>query len=259
MPAVRAEAFRMCLVLLAVDPDGDVPLIVAANRDERHDRPADALAWWSDRPGVLAGRDRVAGGTWFGVGADGRFAAVLNDHRFPPPTGAPSRGGVVPGFLESPDPVARLHVLVAERERYAGFHLLGGCAAGIHYCARVTDAPIVLGPGLHTVDNTGLDIDDPRSARARWRIGSLLEAAGDPESILAALADEEDPGSGGGDRRPIFIRDPVFGTRCSTVLRVDADGLATCHERLFDATGAVSGESSASWQCERVATAVCRD
>lgn len=249
----------MCLVLVAVDPRGDVPIIVAANRDERHDRPADALGWWSDRPGLLAGRDRVAGGAWFGVGANGRFAAVLNDHRFSPPAGAPSRGELVPGFLESSDPTARVHALVAERERYAGFHLLGGSAAGLHYCARVSDTPVALGPGLHTVDNSGLDVEDPRSMRARRRIGSLLAAAGDPQDIFAALADAAGPGAGDGDRRPIFIRDPVFGTRCSTVLHIDAEGFATCHERRFDATGALTGESSARWQCTPMATAVCRD
>ena len=169
----------MCLVLVAVDPHGDVPIIVAANRDERHDRPADALGWWPDRPGMLAGRDRVAGGAWFGVRADGRFATVLNDHRFPAPAGAPSRGELVPGFLESRDPVARVHALVADRERYAGFHLLGGSAAGLHYCARLTDTPVAPGPGLHTVDNSGLDIDDPRSARARRTLGSLLSFGDD--------------------------------------------------------------------------------
>ncbi|MFW5969442.1 MAG: NRDE family protein [Halofilum sp. (in: g-proteobacteria)] len=249
----------MCLVLVAVDPHGDVPIIVAANRDERHDRPADALAWWPDRPGILAGRDRVAGGTWFGADAGGRFAGVLNDHRFPPPVDAPSRGELVPAFLESPDPAAWIHALVAARERYAGFHLLGGSAAGLHYCARGCDAPVILGPGLHTVDNSGLNVDDPRSARARRRIGSLLLAAGDPEDILAALADTAEPGTGTGDRRPIFIRDPAFGTRCSTVLRIDAGGEAICHERRFDGTGTVTGESSTRWRCTRMATAVCRE
>lgn len=249
----------MCLVLVAVDPHGDVPIIVAANRDERHDRAADALGWWSDRPGILAGRDRAAGGTWFGVGADGRFAVVLNDQRFPQPAGAPSRGRLVPGALESPEPMAWFQTVAAEREHYAGFHLLGGTAAGFHYCARVTDAPVTPGPGLHTIDNTGLNIDDPRSARARRKLGQLLVGAGDPMEILAALGDTGDPGTGDGDRRPLFIREPVFGTRCSTVLRIDAGGFATCHERRFDASGAVKGESSAAWQCTSMATAVCRD
>lgn len=249
----------MCLVLVAVDPLADVPIVVAANRDERHERPADALDWWSDRRGILAGRDRVAGGTWFGIGADGRFAALLNDHRVPPPARAPSRGELVPAFLETGRPGVWVHELVAERERYAGFHLLVGSVTGLQYCASATGEPIPLAPGLHTVDNSGVDVEDPRSAWARTRIGPMLDGANEPDAILERLGDCSFPGSGNGDQRPVFIRDPVFGTRCSTVLRIDASGHVTCRERRFDAAGAITGESTASWQCTRMATAVCRD
>lgn len=249
----------MCLVLVAVDPLAAVPIVVAANRDERHDRSADALGWWTDRQGVLAGRDRVAGGTWFGVGADGRFATVLNDHRFAARADAPSRGELVPTFLGTDRPGAWLHELVARRERYAGFHLLAGSEAGLHYCASATGEPIPLSPGLHVIDNAGLDVDDPRSARARDRIGPVLEGAGEPDRILERLGDPAPPGSGIGDRRPVFIQDPVFGTRCSTVLRIDASGYVTCRERRFDSGGTVTGESTASWQCTRMAPAVCPD
>lgn len=249
----------MCLVLVTVDPHGDVPIVIAANRDERHDRPADPLGWWPDRPGILAGRDRVAGGTWFGAGGDGRFGTVLNDHRFPAPAGAPSRGGLVPAYLESARPRTWMDGLVAERRRYAGFHLLAGDAAGgLQYAASIAAEPVMPGPGLHTIDNAGLDMDDPRSARARSRLGPVL-GDGEPEAILERLGDCERPGDGQGDCRPIFIRDPVFGTRCSTVLRIDATGFATCHERRFDAHGATIGESAVSWQCADAAVAICRD
>lgn len=249
----------MCLVLVAVDPHGEVPIVVAANRDERHERPADALGWWADRPGILAGRDRVAGGTWFGVGGDGRFATVLNDHRVPAPVKAPSRGGLVPGFLESPHPTEWLHALAEDRAGYAGFHLLvGGGAAGLQYCASTATGPLPLGPGLHTIDNAGLDVDDPRSERARERLAPVMRG-GEPETILDRLGDHGAPREGAGDRRPMFILDPVFGTRCSTVLRIDAGGFATCHERRFDARGEVTGESVVSWQAARSAVALCRD
>lgn len=249
----------MCLVLVAVDPKGDVPVVVAANRDERHDRAADALGWWADRPGILAGRDRLAGGTWFGAGSDGRFATVLNDHRFPAPAGAPSRGELVPAFLDTTHPRAWLDGLVVQRQRYAGFHLLvGGGATGLQYCASIAAEPVTLAAGVHTIDNAGLDIDDPRSERALSRLGPVLDG-GEPEAILERLADCGRPADGQGDRRPIFIRDPVFGTRCSTVLRIDAAGNATCHERRFDAHGSMLGESTVSWPCVRSTVAVCRD
>jgi uncharacterized protein with NRDE domain len=53
----------MCLIVLAWRAHPDHPLIVAANRDEFHARPAAAAAFWQDRPAILAGRDLKAKGT----------------------------------------------------------------------------------------------------------------------------------------------------------------------------------------------------
>ena len=68
----------MCLVLLAVGARPGLPLVVAANRDEFHARPSAAAHRWPGAAGVVAGRDLEAGGTWLGVAAGGRFAAVTN-------------------------------------------------------------------------------------------------------------------------------------------------------------------------------------
>ena len=64
----------MCLILLAWRAHPDYPLVVAANRDEFFARPAAEAGWWQDHPGVFAGRDREAGGTWLGLSRSGRFA-----------------------------------------------------------------------------------------------------------------------------------------------------------------------------------------
>ena len=57
----------MCLIVFAWRPEHPQPLIVAANRDEFYARPSLALAHWEDRPGIYAGRDLKAGGTWLGI------------------------------------------------------------------------------------------------------------------------------------------------------------------------------------------------
>ena len=57
----------MCLILFAFRAHPDYPLIVAANRDEFMDRPTEPAQFWKDHPDVLAGRDRVKGGTWMGI------------------------------------------------------------------------------------------------------------------------------------------------------------------------------------------------
>ena len=69
---------RMCLILFAYRVTPEAPLIVAANRDEFYDRPAQCAHFWPDVPGLLAGRDQTAGGTWLGISRQGRFAAVTN-------------------------------------------------------------------------------------------------------------------------------------------------------------------------------------
>src|SRR5256886_12748441 len=91
--AAQGGALRICLILLGWRVRRDFPLIVAANRDEFHGRPAAAAAFWSDRPGILAGRDLQALGTWMGVSRSGRFAAVTNYRGPPEPSAAPVRGG----------------------------------------------------------------------------------------------------------------------------------------------------------------------
>ncbi len=69
----------MCTVVLLRRPGHAWPTIIAANRDEAVDRP-----WrppgrhWPDRPGVLAGLDEEAGGSWMGLNEAGVAAAILN-------------------------------------------------------------------------------------------------------------------------------------------------------------------------------------
>ncbi len=48
----------MCLIVLAWRVHPSFPLVVAANRDEFHARPAAAVSFWGDRPGILADSPR---------------------------------------------------------------------------------------------------------------------------------------------------------------------------------------------------------
>ena len=84
----------MCTVVLLIRPGHDWPVMLAANRDERLDRAWDAPAeHWGGHPGVIAGRDRTAGGTWMGINRHGVVAAVLNRQgSLGPAPGKRSRG-----------------------------------------------------------------------------------------------------------------------------------------------------------------------
>ena len=62
----------MCLAVIALNAHARFSLIIVANRDEYHDRPALPAQIWPDNPQILAGRDLRAGGTWLGLAATAR-------------------------------------------------------------------------------------------------------------------------------------------------------------------------------------------
>src|SRR3954467_14350846 len=93
----------MCLIVFGWQAHPEYPLIVAANRDEFHGRPAAAAAFWPDKTAILAGRDLEAKGTWMGVARNGRFAAVTNYRGATEPRAVESRGALVRRFLEGSD------------------------------------------------------------------------------------------------------------------------------------------------------------
>src|SRR4029450_12156404 len=97
----------------------------AANRDEFHARSAAPAAFWEDRPGILAGRDLEARGTWMGISRSGRFAAVTNFRGAREPRAAESRGGLVSAFLfNGVSPGEYIAQVKSKAEAYSGFNLL---------------------------------------------------------------------------------------------------------------------------------------
>jgi uncharacterized protein with NRDE domain len=107
-----------------------------------------------------------------------------------------------------------------------------------------------LTPGIHGLSNGGFDVPWPKTLQVGQAITDwLIVGELDVESLLAALRDEKPAPS---PRRPelgpephfapVFIRDAVYGTRCSTVVTVDRQGRGTIAERSFDADGRAAGE-----------------
>src|SRR5206468_12767125 len=75
------------------------PLVVAANRDERLDRPAAAPFLWSGSPRFIAPRDELAGGTWLGLNEHGLFVGLTNRAGAAPDPTRRSRGLLVTDAL----------------------------------------------------------------------------------------------------------------------------------------------------------------
>lgn len=245
----------MCLIVFAWKVHPDYPLVVAANRDEFRHRPARAAHWWDDAPGVLAGRDLEAGGTWIGVTRAGRFAALTN-RRDPARrvTDAPSRGALVLRALTGARaPRETLAEIAADSGRYAGFNLLAGDLRELAVHDNDSGDVRPLSPGLYGLSNAWLDTPWPKLVLARARLAEALATIPDPEPVLALLRDDLPapdhllPNTGVGieaERRlsPVFLRDAHYGTRSSAMILFGADGRASLREWTWDARGEPAGE-----------------
>lgn len=246
----------MCLIVVAWRARADIPLVVAANRDEWRERPAEPAHWWPDHPEIFAGRDLQAGGTWMGITRGGRFAAVTN---FRDPSDkrstARSRGGLVTEFLLGADSPARfLSSLSARAREYNGFNLILGDRASLFYYGSREGEPRAIEPGVHGLSNHLLDEPWPKVVRGRSRMEAALSSPGaDPTPALFDLLsdvgsapDDELPNTGVGmawERRlaSALITGEEYGTRVSTVLTVAAPGSVTFEERGRAADGFVTG------------------
>lgn len=253
----------MCLIVLALGLRPDLPLIVAANRDEFHQRPSEALGDWPDHPGVVAGRDREKGGTWLALHRDGRFAALTNvrdpTRRHPSPR---SRGALVSEFVTGTVSAAdAARAAVAAGSAYDGFNLLLCDGQALWYATNREEAPQQLSAGIHGLSNHRLGTAWPKVRRARNALREAL--AEEPRqletALLRLLADETpvddaelpDTGVGLEWERLLatpFIRAHHYGTRASTVVLWGASGEVLMVERRFGPGGIPQGETRRTLQ-----------
>ena len=214
----------MCLIVLGWRVLPDYPLLVAANRDEFHGRPAASAAFWSDRPSILAGRDLEANGTWMGLARTGRFAAVTNYRGAREPRAIESRGALVTKFLESGASAAEyVNDLVPRSAAYSGFNLLATDGAELWWLSNRGGEASRLEPGIHGLGNTLLDAPEVEDAKRRFE--AAITPAPAVEPLFEALLDAK-------------IVNAEYGTRCSTILLKRGDGRMHYAERGFSPDGA---------------------
>jgi uncharacterized protein with NRDE domain len=252
----------MCLILIGWRAHPEYPCLLAANRDEFHGRPSAPAGWWE--AGILAGRDLKEGGTWLGVTRHGEFAALTNfrDGRARR-SDAPSRGTLVTEVLEARRPVAdTLRHLREVGPRYNPFNMIvsDGERLGIYESVRGEGRE--LAPGIYGLSNDVLDTPWPKVRNAKSGLAAALADAYDDAAILRFLRDDrraedtELPRTGVNlewERllSSAFVRADDYGTRCSTVLRIDRLGQASFDEWSWDPSGAESGRQSFRFSIER--------
>jgi uncharacterized protein with NRDE domain len=247
----------MCLIGIAYRAHPKHDLVLAANRDEFHDRPSAAAAPWADEPKIFGGRDLKQKGSWLAVSTAGRLAAITNVRRMvPPEPSAPSRGGLVRKFLESGASAAEFaRELADDAENYSGFNLLLYDGAELRY---VTNAPQfrdeAVTPGVHALANATLDTPWPKVrrlqaalegwSRDKWEsFTPLFKALGD--RTPGAEGELPDTGVGKSLEKLLsapFIVSPNYGTRCSTIVAIGG-GKIDFAERRFERSGLEAGKT----------------
>jgi uncharacterized protein with NRDE domain len=249
----------MCLIAWNWQPGSATPLLLVGNRDEFYVRPTEPLHHWPNTH-IRAGRDVQAGGTWLGVAsteAGGVRLAALTNYRsaLPPSQTAPSRGELVANFLQS-NLSAEVHLkgLQPLASTYNPFNLLvfdGHTLLGLESrSARI----VTLQPGIGAVSNANFHTPWPKLRQLTARLAANVERGETADEQLwpllqsrTAATDAALPHTGvplplERALSPVFIATPGYGTRASSIVRVEKNAVQFSEQR-FGADGAM-GQTS---------------
>ena len=248
----------MCVAAVAWHAHPRWQLVAIGNRDELHERDSAPLARWAESD-ILAGRDLVGGGTWLGVSETSRFALITNRRGFGDPDLAKrSRGELATALLHG-------DAVPAPLQSYNAFNVLAAGPGGLAYLTnRPEPLRAPLGHGVYGLSNGALDEPWPKTLALKQAVTDWLAADDDPEALFAALRDQTLPSLGVPPTQmseqtyeprdtPPFIRHPLYGTRCSTVVTVDFEGRGIIVERRFSGAGEDSGETRLGFDWTRCA------
>ncbi len=180
----------MCTVVILIRSDR---VMLAANRDERIDRPWDPpAAYW---PGMLGGRDRMAGGTWMALNRAGVVATVLNrPGTLGPAAGKRSRGELPLLALGHDSAAAAAEALTAlDAGEWRGFNMVSPTRSGGFFIrglghGRPEARILPQGVSMITAHDPN-DLDSPRTARHLDRFRAVEPRLGDWSAWRTILAD----------------------------------------------------------------------
>ncbi len=247
----------MCLIIFAYQENPQIPLVVAANRDELFARPTAQADFWQDQGSgqqILSGRDLQAGGTWLGITRGGRFAAVTNirdpSQTEPRPR---SRGDLTRQFLAgSESPRQYSESLTNNFEQFAGYNLLVGDSSSLFYVNNQEQKIWKLEAGIYGLSNGLLNSSWPKVQKGRDNLQSLMNSPDrlNTDSLISMMSDRSqasdaelpDTGIGKEIERKLssaFILNPEreYGTLCSTALIFEKSGKMRFSEQNFDSLG----------------------
>lgn len=226
----------MCILAWDWNPQAQTLLLIG-NRDEWYARPTQGLHHWEDAP-ILAGRDLQAGGTWMGVAAGRRMAALTNVRcGLEAKPQAPSRGHLVQAFLQSSTGALDYlrHVLPRAAE-FNPFNLLVWDGATLALLESRHARVLALSSGVGSLSNGDWGAPWPKTQRLAAAMAAAIAAGQGTDAQWQALLQDRwqapdaglpDTGVGPEWERllaPIFVHSEHYGTRCRSVLRLDGRG-----------------------------------
>jgi len=212
----------MCTLIALHRCFPEAPLVIAANRDEYLDRPAEgpSLRRAGERA-ILAPRDLRAGGTWWGLNDRGLFAALTNRPTRALDASRRSRGLLVTDALADGSAARAAERLARLPARaYNPFNLFL-CDDEDALVVVYEDKPslMALSPGPHVIGNA--DPDTRRVPKVARLLGEVERvAAGRSHDALEALAGVcRVHGAGATPLEDTCIHAGGYGTRSSTLLQ----------------------------------------
>jgi len=265
----------MCIILLFFHVHPDLPLVVAANRDEFYARRSSGPDRLFTSPRAVGGRDLRAGGTWMGVTETGFFAGLTNLRTLGPPEPARrSRGEIVIQALRTGSVRAtETWIRAVDAHEYNPYNLVFGDGRELWIASSGEGDAIArllrLEAGLHVITNAPVGTPWPKVTRTR-KLASPLSKA--PLSALVPalqriLADHRVPSPRAVPTPPAWltaevarklqslcVHTPRYGTRSSTVVAIGSDrvvyyGFADgppCTTRLVDRTAMIASSGGPS-------------
>ena len=223
----------MCTLVLLRRPGHRWPVLIGANRDEMLARAWDPPgAYWPDRPEVVAGRDRLAGGSWLGRNASGVVAAILNrTDSLGPAAGKRSRGELVLDALDHPDARDAAAALAAiDPAAYRTFNLVIADNRDAYWLAsrdgKSQVEAVAMAPGLSML--TSANLNDTHNFRIAAYLPRFQEAAvpdpdtGDWTSWRSILGSQQSRPEAGPSGAMNIVTDYGYGTVSSSLIALAA-------------------------------------
>jgi uncharacterized protein with NRDE domain len=228
----------MCLLVVCSQVLAEWPLIVAANRDERLDRPAAPLAVLrANGPKTVGGQDLMAGGTWLAVNEHGVVAGLTNKPAVEGRDPSKRSRGEIPLALTAAS-TARKSIAAFSAATWPGDYnpcwALVGDRTSLYY-VDITQPDhvlsVALGPGVHVLENKPIEEPSPKADHVRRLIGDVESMS--PEQALTALqrvlvdhdinqepADDTDRSRLASRASACCVHSEEYGTRSSMLIKV---------------------------------------